>query len=261
MTSISRYRKIYALLLRLYPKKYRERYAEPMEQTFSDLLRERAEEERSIFGYALYMFADTSVQIIRTNFQAAVMKNKRLVRIIMVIVGLLLIPLIAMQFTNEMDWSLDDFIAMGIMLSVAGAMIEIGARMSPNTKYRIGLAIAVFAGFTLMWVNLAVGIIGSENNPANWLFVGVLGIGIIGAIASAFKARGMAVAALVTACAQFLVPIVAFLIWKKTIEPGEGPGVAGIFALNFFWVLLWLVSWRFFKNAAQAPSTPVVASS
>jgi hypothetical protein len=248
-------------LLRLYPKKYRERYAEPMEQTFSDLLRERAEEERPIWGYALWMFADTSVQIIRTNFQAAVMKNKRLVRIIMVIIGLLLIPLIAMQFTTEMEWSLDDFITMGVMLSIAGAMIEIGARMSHNMQYRIGLAIAVFAGFTLLWVNLAVGIIGSENTPANGLFLGVLAIGIIGAIASAFKARGMAVAALITASAQFLAPIIAFVIWKKTIEPGEGPGIAGIFALNFFWVLLWLISWRLFKNAVQEPSTPVVASS
>jgi hypothetical protein len=71
----------------------------------------------------------------------------------------------------------------------------------------------------------------------------------------------MAVAALVTASAQFLAPIIAFVIWKKTIEPGEGPGIAGIFALNFFWVLLWLISWRLFKNAAQESSTPVVSSS
>jgi hypothetical protein len=261
MTSLSRYRKIYSLLLRLYPEKHRERYAEQMEQTFSDMLRDRAAKGRDILGYAIWLFAETSLQIIKTNLQSAVMKNKRMVRIIIAIIGLLLIPFIAMQFTDEMNWSVNDFIAMGFMLTVAGAMIEIGARISRNTQYRVGLAVAVFAGFTLLWVNLAVGIIGSENNQANWLFVGVLAVGIVGVIVSAFEASGMAVAALVTACAQFLAPIIAFVIWKKTIEPGEGPGVAGIFLLNFFWVLLWLISARLFRNAACGKAAPALPSS
>lgn len=259
---LSSYRKLFALLLRLYPKQYRERYAEPMEQTFSDLLRERADTKKSIVSYALWMFADTSAQIIKTNFKYAVMKNKRLVIIISTIAFLLLIPLVMMQFSQEMDWSGEDFIAMGMLLGVAGGLFEIGARISSNTRYRIALAIAVFAGFTLMWVNLAVGIIGSENNPANWLFLGVLGIGLIGVIFARFRASGMAAAARITAIAQFLAPLIAFAIWKRHIEPGEGPGIAGILLLNFFWVILWYLSSRFFKRAARElpPSSAIGAT-
>lgn len=251
MTSLKTYQKIYRTLLRLYPKQYRERYAEPMQQTFTDLLKERAEEKHGLFVAAMWMYADTSIQILRSNIRAASMQNKRLVRIVIAIITLLAIPLVAMQFTDEVNWSASDFIIMGIMLSVAGALFEIGARFSKNTPYRVGLATAVGTGFLLTWMNLAVGIIGSENNPANQLFFPVVIIGFFGALLSVFKARGLAIAALTTAIAQFLVPIVALLIYQPEFGPGEGPGVVGVFILNSIFVGLWLVSARLFKNAAE----------
>jgi len=63
--SIRRLRTWYATLLRLYPKPYRERFAEPMEQTFNDLLRERADEEKGLLGFALWIFIETSAGILR----------------------------------------------------------------------------------------------------------------------------------------------------------------------------------------------------
>src|SRR5688500_1016702 len=51
--SIQRYRNCYAKLLRLYPKPYRERFAEGMEQTFNDLCRERVKENRGLFSFAV----------------------------------------------------------------------------------------------------------------------------------------------------------------------------------------------------------------
>lgn len=65
--SIARYRNLYAKLLCLYPKPYRERFREGMEQTFSDLLRERRDGARGLFTFALWMFADTSAGILREN--------------------------------------------------------------------------------------------------------------------------------------------------------------------------------------------------
>jgi hypothetical protein len=164
-----------------------------------------------------------------------------------------------------MQWTGSDFLIMGIMLSVAGLLFEIGARMSTNTPYRVGLATAVGTGFLLTWMNLAVGIIGSENNPANELFFGVVLIGFIGALLSMFKANGMAIAALVTAVAQFLVPILALIIYQPEIPAGEGPGVVGVFILNTFFVGMWLVAARLFRNAArqvqQPPTTTAAANS
>ena len=68
--SIARYRNLYARLLRLYPKPYRERFGEGMEQTFSDLLRERRDAERGVFAFALWMFVETSAGILRENLGA-----------------------------------------------------------------------------------------------------------------------------------------------------------------------------------------------
>jgi hypothetical protein len=65
--AVRRYRNCYAKLLRLYPKPYRERFNEAMEQTFNDLCRERAKAERGLFGFALWAFLETSAAIVREN--------------------------------------------------------------------------------------------------------------------------------------------------------------------------------------------------
>ena len=64
---IRRYRNWYAKLLRLYPKPYRERFGEGMEQTFNDLCRERVKAGRGLVSFVLWIFFETSAGIIRQN--------------------------------------------------------------------------------------------------------------------------------------------------------------------------------------------------
>jgi hypothetical protein len=78
---IRRYRNWYAKLLGLYPKPYRERFGEGMEQTFNDLCRERVKAERGLFSFALWMFVETSTGIIRENSTFITMQNKNIMRI------------------------------------------------------------------------------------------------------------------------------------------------------------------------------------
>ena len=66
-SSIRRYRNGYTKLLRLYPRPYRERFGEGMEQTFNDLCRERIETGKSLFSFALGTFFETFAGIIREN--------------------------------------------------------------------------------------------------------------------------------------------------------------------------------------------------
>jgi hypothetical protein len=73
--AIARYRHWYAKLLRLYSKPYYERFGEAMEQTFNDLLRERSEEGRGLFGCALWMFIETFTGIIRENIRFIFMQT------------------------------------------------------------------------------------------------------------------------------------------------------------------------------------------
>jgi len=65
--TIGRYRRWYGRLLRLYPRPFRDRFAEPMTQTFSDLARERKDADRSLLGFAVATFAETTVHILREN--------------------------------------------------------------------------------------------------------------------------------------------------------------------------------------------------
>ena len=85
-------------------------------------------------------------------------------------IALLLAPAVAMQFSAEVNWTPADFIVFGTMLAIAGGTVEIAARASRDQAYLIATVIAVGAGFLMVWANLAVGIIGSENNPANLIF-------------------------------------------------------------------------------------------
>lgn len=116
--------------------------------------------------------------------------------------ALLSVPLIAMQFTDEVDWTVFDFLLMGVLLAAVGGCFELAMRMSRNWTYRIGFGIAVVTGVLTVWVNLAVGMIGNEDNPANLVFLGVLLVAAVGAVAARFRADGMSKAMAAAAVAQ-----------------------------------------------------------
>lgn len=160
---------------------------------------------------------------------------------------LLLLPLVAMRFTDDVNWGLGDFITFGTMLAVACGTYELAARMTRNKAYRAAVGIAVAAAFFLVWVNLAVGIIGSESNPANLMYGGVLAVGIVGAIIARFRPHGMALALAATASAQAMVALIAVLVGSE--DPWNGP--LEILALNGFFVALFAGSAWLFRRAAH----------
>lgn len=88
------------------------------------------------------------------------MINKRLKITFAVVAFILLIPLVAMQFTNEVNWGIFDFVIMGILLLGTGLMIELVTR-KVKTQYRIVLYTVIFLSFLLVWAELAVGIFGT----------------------------------------------------------------------------------------------------
>ena len=89
------------------------------------------------------------------------MKNKRLQLMIFGILGILSIPLIAMQFTNEVNWSASDFLLMGTLLLGVVLVIEFILQKVTNTISRIGIVAVVLVLFLLIWAELAVGIFNS----------------------------------------------------------------------------------------------------
>lgn len=89
------------------------------------------------------------------------MKNKRFMGILLTIAVLLCIPLIAMQFTNEVVWTLSDFIIAGILLFGTGIVIEVVARNVKSRNARVGMIIGILFLLLLVWAEMAVGIFGS----------------------------------------------------------------------------------------------------
>jgi hypothetical protein len=157
---------------------------------------------------------------------------------------ILLLPLVAMQFTEEVAWDLADFLVFGAMLVAVCGTYELAARVTGNAAYRAAVGVALATAFILVWINLAVGIIGSEDNPANLMYVGVLAVGIVGAIIARFQPQGMVRALVATAFTQALVAVIA-LIARLGYE---------VLILTVFFSALWLTSAWLFRKAARLDS-------
>jgi len=180
------------------------------------------------------------------------MQNKNIIRIALATASILLLPLLAMQFTDEVVWDLADFAVAGTLLFGAGLAYERIARTRGDVTYRAAVGVAVAAALILVWMNLAVGLIGSEDNPANLLYGGVLAVEIIGAIIARFRPHGMARALFATALAQASVPVIALIIWNPPVASVNTFLV--VFGLNAFFVMLFVGSAFLFRRASTAGS-------
>lgn len=165
-----------------------------------------------------------------------------------VTVALLLIPLLAMQFTGEVDWDETDFIVMGILIFATGFSYKLVTMKSGNVMYKTGVGLAFLTGFLLVWVNLAVGIIGSEDNPVNLLYFGVLAVGIIAALFTRFQPKGMAFVMFAIAVAHTLAAGIVLIGGFYQSPPST---VFHIIGINGFFITLFSLSGGLFWLAAE----------
>ncbi|MEX0844699.1 MAG: hypothetical protein WD022_05435 [Balneolaceae bacterium] len=161
---------------------------------------------------------------------------------------LLLIPLIAMQFSTEVEWTLSDFIVAGAMIFGTGLTYTLVTRKSEEIAYRVAVGFALFTGLFLIWSNLAVGLIGSENNAFNSLYFLVIGIGVCGAFIAKFKANGLMFTLFAMAAAQVVIAIAALFTGMADVPESS---VYEILAVNGFFVTLFVVAAMLFRYAVQ----------
>jgi hypothetical protein len=88
-------------------------------------------------------------------------QNKRLTGILLTVAFILLIPLIAMQFTDEVNWTLLDFVVMGFLLLGTGLISELVLRNIKKFEHRFFFIAGILVALFLIWAELAVGIFGS----------------------------------------------------------------------------------------------------
>ncbi|MDQ8005751.1 MAG: hypothetical protein REI64_13180 [Pedobacter sp.] len=87
--------------------------------------------------------------------------KQRLTATFGIIAFLLAIPAVAMQFTNQVDWKLGDFIIMGALLTITGLAIELVTQKVKTANGRILLTIVMLIVLFLIWAELAVGVFGT----------------------------------------------------------------------------------------------------
>jgi hypothetical protein len=76
----------------------------------------------------------------------------------------LLVPLVSMQFTNEVKWQLEDFIVMGGLLFTGASLFVLIARRLRQPWQRAIAAIICVIVLLYIWAELAVGIFANIGN-------------------------------------------------------------------------------------------------
>lgn len=90
------------------------------------------------------------------------MKNIRLIGILAAVAALLMIPFVAMKIGVEgVAWKVGDFIVAGILLLGAGLACEFFLRMFKTTVRRLAACSVVLTILAVVWIELAVGILGT----------------------------------------------------------------------------------------------------
>ena len=121
--ALARYKRWYAKLLHFYPKPYRERFGEGMQQSFNDLCRERCKAGGGLSGFVFWMFTDTLAGIIKENINK---ENIIIMQILKSFGGLIisLIAAIAIIVSAYLTRNLDAMWIILVVLFVALAIWE-----------------------------------------------------------------------------------------------------------------------------------------
>jgi hypothetical protein len=153
----------------------------------------------------------------------------------------MLVPVLALRGADPAAWDLPgDLVFLGVLTLGVGIAYEVARRVPERRAYLAGAGLALWTVFLTTWINLAVGIIGSEDDRANLLYAAVLTVAGLGASLVRFRPGGMAKVMAATAGAQLLVFFVAWL---------SGLGFTG--PITIFFASLWMIAAWLFQRAAR----------
>jgi peptidoglycan/LPS O-acetylase OafA/YrhL len=200
-----RYRTWYAMLLRLYPRPFRERFGEGMAQTFHDLCQERKSARRGLFGFALWIFCETFVGIVKENTTHMPQLGKTMLRVALGALAVLMVPLVASQFVEDWKWPVGAFVRVYVLFFATGMVFALVARRMGAWSYKAGVGVALFAGFALGWSTMVQ--TADSGHPERLWYLSVLGVGFIGACLARLKARGLALTLFAMAATLALIAL------------------------------------------------------
>src|ERR1051326_371804 len=144
-TNVERYRTWYAMLLRLYPRPFRERFGEGMAQTFQDLCRECRDPKLGLFVFALWIFFETSVGIVKENTIHMSQWSKTILYVALGALAALMVPLVASRLIKDWNWSAGSFVFVYFLFFALGMTYALIARKMGVWSYKAGVGVALFS--------------------------------------------------------------------------------------------------------------------
>jgi hypothetical protein len=239
--AVRRYRTWYVMLLRLYPRPFRERFGEAMAQTFQDLCRAHA--RRGLFGLALWVFFETSVGIVRENTTHMSQLGKTMLRVALGALAVLMVPLVASQVVEGWNWDAGGFVFVYVLFFATGMAYALIARRMGAWSYKVGVGVALVAGFALGWSNMVQ--VADSGHPENLVYYSVLVVGVVGALLARLQARGLARTLFVMAATLALIAVI--------LPSGAPPDMAQRMAIGHgVYVALFTASGLMFRHASLA---------
>jgi len=238
-----RYRMCYAMLLRLYPRPFRERFGEGMAQTFHDLCREHGDAGRGLFGLALWTFCETLGGIVMENIMRMDQLGKTMLRVALGALAALMVPLVASQVVEGWHWGAGGFLMVYVLFFGTGMAYALIARKMGAWSYKAGVGVALVAGFALGWSNMVQ--VADSGHPENLVYHSVLAVGVVGALLARLQARGLARTLFAMAATLALIAVI--------LPSGAPPDMARRMAIGHgVYVALFIASGLMFRHASLA---------
>ena len=233
----------YAMLLRLYPRPFRERFGAGMAQTFHDLCREHSDARRGLFGFALWIFCETLGGIVMENLMHMNQLGKTMLRVALASLALLMVPLVASRVVEGWHWNAGGFVFVYVLFFATGMAYALIARKMGAWSYKAGVGVALVAGFALGWSNMVQ--VADLGHPENLVYYSVLAVGIVGACLARLKARGLALTLFAMAATLALIAVI--------LPSGAPPYLARNMAIGHgVYVALFTASGLLFRHASLA---------
>jgi hypothetical protein len=238
-----RYRAWYAMLLRLYPRPFHDRFGEWMAQSFHDLCRERRNANRGLFGFALWIYFETSGGIVMENITHMNQLGKTTLRVALGALAMLMVPLVASRVVEGWNWPAGAFVRVYFLFFGTGMAYALIARKMGAWTYKTGVGVALLAGFALGWSTMVQ--TADSGHPERLWYLSVLVVGFIGACLARLKAPGLAVTLFAMAATLALIAV---------MQPsGAPPDMARRMAIGHsVYVVLFIASGLLFRRANPA---------
>lgn len=161
-----------------------------------------------------------------------------------------------MRYTDEVQWDPPDFLIMGVLLLATGLGLEWAIRHRGSLALRAAWALGLLSTFLMVWVNMAVGLLGGEGNPFNMLLLAVPVLGMSGAAIARLEPRGMAFTMLAMAALQLALTAIAYSQDWRPLR--QGP--IDIWGPNGFFAVLFLIAALLFWSASAHVNRKVQAA-